>query len=61
MDGNMKEYTRLYMYNYLLYCGTLKSQKKIEYLTEKWNYDAAKEIILWNIKMNTHSFNMLFQ
>ncbi len=59
----MNKYARLYMYNYPLYCEILKSQKKIEYLTEKWNYDAAEEIILWNIKMNMYSFvfNMRFQ
>ncbi len=55
MGGNMNKYTRLYIYNYWLYCETLKSWEKIEYLTKKWNYNATEEIILWNIKMNTHS------
>ncbi len=53
MGGNKNEYIRLYMYNYSLYCETLKSREKIEYLIEKWNYDAAGEIILWIIRM-TH-------
>ncbi len=53
MGGNINECTRLYIYNYSLYCETLKSREKIEYLTEKWNCDAAKEIILWNIKIHS--------
>ncbi len=55
MGGNMNEYIRLYIYNYSVHCETMKLQERIEYLTKKWNYDAPEEIILWNIKMKTHS------
>ncbi len=55
MGGNINECALLYIYNYSLYCETLKLREKIEYLTKKWNYNASEEIILWNIKMNTYS------
>ncbi len=55
MGGNINGYTGLYIYNYSLYCETLKSQEKTEYLTKKWNYNVAEEIILWNMNMTTHS------
>ncbi len=56
MGGNVNEYTQLYIYNYSLYCETLKLWEKIEYLIKKWNYEAAEGIILRIIKMNTHSY-----